>query len=81
MDEGIRKESKDATRGRSKYEDIQEICGREGLERRDQEGRKAIGTTERSFSRQKAKGANESETGWYSMEEGGYWEKARECWH
>jgi hypothetical protein len=51
MDEGIRKESKDATRGRSKYEDIQEICGREGLERRDQEGRKAIGlgTTERSF--------------------------------
>ena len=49
MDEGIRKESKDATRGRSKYEDIQEICGREGLERRDQEGRKAIGRTERSF--------------------------------
>jgi hypothetical protein len=38
-----------ATRGRSKYEDIQEICGGEGWERGDQEGRKAIGTKERSF--------------------------------
>jgi hypothetical protein len=79
VDEGIRKESKDATRGWSKYEDIQGICGGEGWERGDQEGRKAIRKKERSFSRRKAKGVNQSETGRYSMEEGLYWEKAREC--